>query len=572
MSNLRFSSSAAGRFHGDWKFAAVLGQQLAWPAGAFSAKISGLAVPINHILAGHAQTGTEIYHGVFRFRGKEAHSHGAMIFDVPISNLSWLEELHGFAWLIHLEASGLELGRVHARALIWDWLERKRYRQRGAGRLPVVCRRLKSWIFAAPFLLQGADEKFRSEFCAGLSRHLRDLQLRSALPLSSALRLESATALAFAAVALKGLEPLRTEALQLLADRLDAQILPDGGHACRSPTELVGILMDLLPLRQACEKARIELPAELHAALERMLPMLRFFIHGDGGLAIFQGASDPLIRECRAILDADAVNGRPLSIALYSRYARLSHESSTVICDIGLPAGEALSSHGATSPLAFEFSDAACRIVVNCGTPAFDDRLSAAAKLIEAHSTATLATARGEPDRRALLPKLGFVRPAPDTVEAQVDTTGLGSLLEAWHSLFETETGYLHERRLFLSATGGDFRGEDRFIPTGGATSAETSFVIRFHLHPAIKATLSLGGTSIVLLLTNGAGWTFAARNAHIGLQESICLWGKSGPCKTTQIVLSGHPCGETVNWAFKRCRSRPSPADDPAAPPTLPL
>src|SRR5688572_24123057 len=134
MSNLRFSSSAAGRFHGDWKFAAVLGQQLAWPAGAFSAKISGLAVPINHILAGHAQTGTEIYHGVFRFRGKEAHSHGAMIFDVPISNLSWLEELHGFAWLIHLEASGLELGRVHARALIWDWLERKRYRQRGAGR------------------------------------------------------------------------------------------------------------------------------------------------------------------------------------------------------------------------------------------------------------------------------------------------------------------------------------------------------------------------------------------------------------------------------------------------------
>jgi uncharacterized heparinase superfamily protein len=144
--------------------------------------------------------------------------------------------------------------------------------------------------------------------------------------------------------------------------------------------------------------------------------------------------------------------------------------------------------------------------------------------------------------------------------------------LEAWHSLFESETDYLHERRLFLSATGNDFRGEDRFVPAGDTASAETIFVVRFHLHPAVKATLSLGGTSVVLLLTNGVGWTFTARHAHIGLQESICLWGKSGPRKTMQIVLSGHTCGQTIHWAFKRCRRQPSPGDDLGSPPTLPL
>jgi uncharacterized heparinase superfamily protein len=553
--------------------ARALGHRLTWPASALSARISGLAVPIKPLLKGCAEIGKQIYHGKFRFHGKEVNCRGAMIFDAAVPDLSWLEELHGFTWLIHMEATALELGRVHARALIWDWLERNRHRQRSASALPVVCRRLMSWIIAAAFLFDRADENFVTEFTSSLARHVRDLQLRSALSRSSALRLDCAVALAFAAVGLKGLEPSIPAALALLAERLDTQILPDGGHISRNPAELVRLLLNLVPLRLACEEARIEIPARFHAALERMLPMLRFFVHGDNGLAIFQGACDPLINECSAILEADDTRGRPLSNALYSGYARLSHGSATVICDTGLPAGDSLNPRCASSPLALEFSDSTCRMVVNCGSPLSQTRLMAVARLPQAHSTATLSSEFSK--QRNPLPictQLGLVRKLPLKVETRLDSPAVGSLLEASHNAYESQLGCLHQRRLFLSATGDDFRGEDRFIPVSLAMYPNARFIIRFHLHPAVKATLSMGGANVMLLMPNKAGWKFSARGADIRLEESICLWGKPGPRKTMQIVLNGCATDEPINWAFKRCRSRSKPADELASSAVLPL
>ena len=71
---------------------------------------------------------------------------------------------------------------------------------------------------------------------------------------------------------------------------LDRQILPDGGHISRNPDALVELLLDLLPLRQ-CFVARDRAPPkELTDAIDRIMPMLRFFRTGDGTLARFNGA------------------------------------------------------------------------------------------------------------------------------------------------------------------------------------------------------------------------------------------------------------------------------------------
>ncbi|MGH6874418.1 MAG: heparinase II/III domain-containing protein, partial [Aestuariivirgaceae bacterium] len=72
---------------------------------------------------------------------------------------------------------------------------------------------------------------------------------------------------------------------------------------------------------------------------------------------------------------------------------------------------------------------------------------------------------------------------------------------------------------------------------------------------------LAKGATSIILLLPNRSGWKFSARGAAIRLEESICLWGRAGPRKTIQILLTGMVTGP-VNWAFKRIRKYPSAAD----------
>jgi uncharacterized heparinase superfamily protein len=536
-------------------------RSLAWPPNLMSVKVTGLAVAPRRLTLGDPALGKQLYFGRFRCGGVQTNCLPGAIFTSGPTDREWIAALHGFDWLAHVEATALELGRVQARALITDWLNGNRRHPAGANTLPVLCSRIKAWIFAAPFVLAGADEMFRHVFYSGLTGQIRHLHWRTALTGSVETRLDCAAALALAAIALRGLEASRPAALLFLSEMLDRRIFPDGGHVSRNPAELVRLLLVLLPLRLACEEARMEVPARLQAAIDRMLPMLRFFLHGDRGLAIFHGTSDPLPSECTAILAADSIGGRPLSHAVHSAYVRLAHGSTAVICDIGVPPPG--SRRQALSPLAFEFSEGGCRIVVNCGTPVSANvRLSAVSVLPEAHSTAVLTPVAAPPRAsRRFLTAFGFPSRAVPASTAEVGSSDLGSMVEAGHNAYERATGLVHQRRIFLSAAGDDLRGEDSFPCTrSSAGAAETDFAIRFHLHPAVKATLAMDGASVVLLLPNRAGWKFSARGAAIRLEESICLWGRAGPRKTTQILLAGTVDGP-VNWAFKRIRKNPAAA-----------
>ena len=97
----------------------------------------------------------------------------------------------------------------------------------------------------------------------------------------------------------------------------------------------------------------MEIPARLQAVIDRMLPMLRCFLHGDKGLAIFHGTNDPLSSRMHRHPCSRSIGGRPLSHAVHSAYVRLAHESTVVICDVGLRP-----SAGIRQPL-FTMADAA---------------------------------------------------------------------------------------------------------------------------------------------------------------------------------------------------------------------
>ena len=57
------------------------------------------------------------------------------------------------------------------------------------------------------------------------------------------------------------------------------------------PGALIELLIDLLPLRQTFAARNIAPPPALLNAIDRMMPMLRFFRHGDGNFALFNGMS-----------------------------------------------------------------------------------------------------------------------------------------------------------------------------------------------------------------------------------------------------------------------------------------
>ena len=98
-------------------------------------------------------------------------------------------------------------------------------------------------------------------------------------------------------------------------------------------------------------------------------------------------------------------------------------------------------------------------------------------------------------------------------------------------------------------------------------------YVLRFHLHPSVKATLSKDGETVMLILANRTAWRFAAKGCVIDLNDSVYLAGLPQPRRTQQIVLKGvigrH---DRINWAFKRLAKRDKREPPHSVAPELPF
>ncbi|MGE0210421.1 MAG: heparinase II/III family protein [Parvibaculaceae bacterium] len=526
-------------------------------------RATGLALSLPALGRGRPDAASDIYRGRFVFSGQAHEAAGKSIFAQKTADPAWLESLHGFSWLQDLQAGGRELSRIQARAFISDWLAERRVHPRLASRVGVAGRRIISGLRHAPYLLEGCASDFEILFFAGLTAETRLLSRRLATEPNDDARLTGTIGLAQAALGLAGLEGLRAGALARLAGELEQQILPDGGHRSRNPEKLLDLLIDLEPIRMALHDARLEIPADLNAAIERMLPMLRFFVHGDGGLAGFNGMRDPAAGRVKAVLETDAVQGRPLLHAPHSGYCRLAHGHATVIADVGRPPAPGLNEGAGAGLLSFEFSDGPSRIVVNCGTPAGDGEWRRAASLTAAHSTVCL----GDQDACSILDnplsQKVFGTPVllgPRELFARAETTPEGSLVEARHDGFVPRFGILVERRLWLSASGRDLRGEDRFLADleRAGDVSPTTYALRFHLHPGVKATLSKDRASVFLMLPDRTGWRFSVRGGRLKLEDSVYLTGQTTPRRTQQIVIRGTVgAPDRLYWAFKRIEKR---------------
>lgn len=536
------------------------------PRASFRA--TELVLPIPPLVRGNPELAAAMYRGQFTLAGQTVNVGNRMIFELGPQSPSFDAALYSFDWLKHLEACGSELARIQGRALLADWIRSGIFRTYPARDLAISARRTIAWVRHAAFFLKGADAGFSRMFFQSLNRQGTRLARAITFAPASRGRLEAAIALAYMVASLGGLEKMRSEILERLGDELSEQILPDGGHVSRNPAATVELLLDLIPLRDTLHANKLETPAAFDAAVERMVPFLRLMLHGDGGIAVFNGVSDTLAGSARAVIDADDVRGKPITLARHSGYARLAYGRSTILVDVGRPPAPGLNPAAQSGPLALEFSDGPHRIVVNCGTPpSADPAWMAASRLTVAHSTATVGGRSASRIIDSNMGRLVFGAPAmfgPQTVDGELTVHETGSVLEAYHNGYLSAFGCLHERRLFLARHGADFRGEDRFLatPEGNGLDTQATFDIRFHFHPSVRVVMTRGGQSVNLILPNRVAWRFSARGATMQVLDSVYLPGSPQPRRTHQIVLSGTLGQSTsVKWAFRRL-------DQPAAAP----
>ena len=172
---------------------------------------------------------------------------------------------------------------------------------------------------------------------------------------------------------------------------LERQILPDGGHVGRDPGAIIEVLLELLPLSQVFATRNIAPPQALLNAIDRMMPMLRFFRHSDGTFAHFNGMGATPIEQLMTLLAYDETHGAPLSNAPYSAYQRIEAGGGVLIMDTGGAPPIEMSLEAHAGCLSFEFSSPKHNlIVVNCGMPPTGrDDWRQFARSTAAHSTVT---------------------------------------------------------------------------------------------------------------------------------------------------------------------------------------
>jgi len=494
--------------------------------------------------------------GRFRFQGETVEVRDGSIFDMRPPSLEWAKTLHSFAWLPPLALAGGEPARVLAMNLMTQWLKRHSKYSEPAWSPDVMARRLIHLFAHGRLMIANSELMWRSKVFVSLREQSRMLARTAQESPDGIRRFEAAAAYALSGACLGDSQRRLEEGLKCLEGEIARQILPDGGHVSRSPEQLLSAYRLIMMVMDALNANGFEVPHPIRSAYDRIAPMIRFFRHGDGALALFNGGTEGDARTVAGLLARDEVRGQPFAYARHSAYQRMTAGKTMLVLDCGSVPPGAFSEEAHAGCLSFELSSGNQRVIVNCGAAgSAQPRWAGALRATAAHSTLVLA----DVSMATILPP-GFARnllgprmiKGPEQIETRRVETTQGWSIEASHDGYLVPYAMRHERQITVSQQGLAVTGVDRLLPQQSKKPKELSFTIRFHVHPDIRMSPSQGG-GILLKLPSGEGWRFRS-GAPASIEESVYLGGEQVR-RAEQIVLTGAVKDQQVEvaWVFEQ-------------------
>ncbi len=501
--------------------------------------------------------------------------------------------LHGFEWLqsfaVHKQElvlqgddKALALNEQTIRGLTTEWLDRNEKWSPEIWQPRLIAERLLHLCSQGSLILNDSDPMWRSRVLTSMARQARYLAqcANKANPGIDALL--TAMGLCLAGLCLPGCEVALERGQELVRRELRLQLRSDGGHISRNPSIQLEIVLRLKMIAECYTHRKLPLPGHVRLALGRAAAMVEFFRCPDGALMVFNGGYED---DSKAIIAASKQiqqDSHPLGFAQYTQYQRINAARAILLADVG--SNEAVSKADAQIGDAFEsagsfhFSSGRTRIVSNCGN---GDHLGGdwpkALRQAAAHS--------GLSFEGQTLNRLDLF--SGETTHQRMEEVN-GILLEITRPFVVRGGGKRHPsqayennqaalnsallvpgytRRLYMSAGGDDFRGEDSMI--GLPENLTGLWRIRFHLAPCVKASVARDEQSVILAMDNQEGWRFRTNYGGVRLEKSVYCGLGGTPQTTEQIVIGpeiasgaipnkigpdmGEPQNITIKWAFKR-------------------
>ena len=479
--------------------------------------------------------------------------------------------VHGFHWLADLEACApREQAAPVAERIMAGWLAANsklpaRPGKGAAWSVDYTGARLLNWLVHAPLILSCADKGLKArvldaitDTARWLDRHVTNAEDRLA-------EVAGWSAIVAAGLLLPDGRPRRLFGEAGLIHALGETLGDDGGLMSRSPLgqmEAIAALVQLL----ACYKAtRHTPPAALESILTLLVPPLLALTHGDGALGSWQGGWAVSAEDVSSLIAASGIRTRPLRDVRQWGYQRVVAGKSILQFDAAPPPLARHARNGCASTLAFEFSHAGQRLIVNCGGAGaagglMPVRLEQGLRATAAHSTLVLDDANST----AVLINGGL---GSGVSEVEVDRRTLegdagsrtnwgATRLEASHDGYAARYGLIHRRILILRDDGTELRGEDLLVPSGRkAKRGMVAYAIRFHLGSGIDIGRSEDGQGVGMAMPDGSYWQFRSGSGEVTIEESIWADGQGRPVPVQQLVIQGMASrgGGNFSWLLKK-------------------
>jgi uncharacterized heparinase superfamily protein len=467
------------------------------------------------------------------------------------------EQLQGFSWLRDLAAAASrEKGARLAEAVVGRWLLAHGAKIDEAWAPQLWGERILFWTAYAPYILSSADSGYRSALLNTLARGARHLDANADKAASGLARITAWCGVVAAGLLVQGGVPRVARGEAGLARALASAQFDDGGLISRSPYEQMA-LVDRFGLLRACYlAAKQTIPEGIEAAAQASLAALHGVMTGDGALSSWQGCGPGEPARLTALVDGCGLRARPLRQARGWGYQRMSALGTILVLDAAPPPPQKIAEQGSASTLAFELSDGAQRLVVNCGGPGpvptdLPDELVRGLRTTAAYSTLVLS----DTNSTNILADGSLGKGVEDvTIDRSEDNDA--SRLEASHDGYVRAFGLIHKRSLMLGNDGKELRGADQLIPRGRKKIRESApYAVRFHLAPGVEATITADGMGAILRSKGAPPWNFRCRGGNLATEESLWIDGRRQPHRTSQLVIVGEvsALGGEIGWTFRR-------------------
>lgn len=522
---------------------------------------------VTNPLPGYKVAGTALRAGHFLVHGaKTPLSHvefaGAARLSPPLERV-----VHSFSWLADLEAAApREAVAPVAEQILASWLNANPMIPPRPGKGPAwsvanAGLRELNWLVHAPLILSGPDKVLRAKVLTALSDTARWLDKNVGRADDLLGEVAGWCGIVAAGLLLPDGKPRRLYGEAGLIRSLGELVGDDGGVLSRSPVAQMEAIALLVRLRACYQAVRRDPPHALETIMALLVPPLLALTHGDGSLGSWQGGWAVSGGAVSALIAATGVRTRPLRDVRQWGYQRVVAQKGILQFDAAPPPLAKHARSGCASTLAFEFSHAGQRLIVNCGGAAcagglMPVRLEQGLRATAAHSTLVLDDANST----AILinGKIGS-----GVSEVEVDRRVLSgerlagaTRLEASHNGYVSRFGLTHQRILILRDDGTELRGEDLLVPAGKkGKNGKVGFAIRFHVGPGVEVGLSEDGQGAGLALPDGSYWQFRAAGGQVSVEESIWADGQGRPQAIQQIVVSGLVSrgGGNFAWLLKK-------------------